>query len=213
MIALLLFAALQTGTGSAAADMSQPPRLANERPPFSYQDYPKGSLQRGETGIVSVVLHVSPKGKVTSCDVTESSGFQNLDAATCSLLKSRARFDPAKDATGSPGAGEYRISSAWGLEQRQPTTWMDIPLQVSSLPSDYKAPVKTQLVFDATGHVDTCDVTTTSGSAAADRAACAYLTRELVIASPRSGSKDVQAAAVRYVTSPLSIQPVDASTE
>jgi len=210
MFIMLMFAALQAVQQPAASETSEAPRLRNPQAIITFQDYPTESLRRSEFGVVSTLLHVSIDGRVTSCTVTESSGFLKLDMKTCSLLKSRARFDPAKDAAGGPVAGEYRSANAWGVDEHQPRTTIDVSLQVSSVPADYRTPVKARLISDADGHISACEITATSGSNAADRAACAYVKQQLTIAAPKSMSDDVPAAAVRYLTASLSIRPVEA---
>ncbi len=204
MITLLLLAHLQAASPAEAA---RPPRLRNPESILSSRDYPAESLSLGQYGIVSVILYVSPEGKVSACDVTESSGFASLDARTCTLLRLRARFDPAVDTAGAPAAGVYRMANSWGADTHLLRTDVSLPLQVSRLPADYKTPMKARLIFDPTGHVSACEVTDSSGSDAADRAACAYVSRELVLPSPKTRSDKVPAAAVRYLTASLSIGP------
>lgn len=208
MLAIAVFGVVQA---PAATDLSQPPQLRNPEALVTYEDYPTESLRRNEYGIVSMVVNVSKEGKVIACKITESSGFAALDLATCSLFKKRAKFKPAKDAAGSPIEGEYRLSNSWGLEEHQPRTTIDVPLQVSSVPSDYLSPVKARLFFDATGHVTACQVTTTSGSATADRAACAFIKEQLIIAAPKSASSDIPPVAVRYLIASLFKREADSS--
>lgn len=213
MFSLLMIATLAMLQDPRAPDLSQPPRLRNAEAVIELEDYPTESLRRLEFGIVTTLLRVSAEGKVTACEVTEKSGSATLDMTTCLLLKKRARFDPARDATGSPIEGEYRQANAWGVNEHQPRTTVDIPLQVSAIPSDYRAPVKARLIFDAMGRVTACEITTRSGSAAADRAACSYIKQELVISAPKSASRDVPAVAVRYLSASLSTQPVGPSAK
>lgn len=203
MFSLLILALLQD---AAAADLSQPPQLRGQGI-ITHQDYPTEALRRSEYGIVSVLLRVSAEGRVTSCEVTETSGSTTLDMSTCSLLERRARFHPARDAAGAAVAGEYRLANSWGVDQHQPTTAIDLPLQVSRIPPGYRSPVKARLVFGAAGRVAACEVTATSGSEAADRAACAYIRQALVIPAPRSGAKDIPPAAVRYLSASLETRP------
>ncbi|WP_082450878.1 energy transducer TonB [Sphingomonas sp. Leaf22] len=211
MFGMLAIAAFGVVQGPAAMDFSQPPQLRNPQALITYEDYPTESLRRNEYGIVSIMITVSTDGKVSTCQVTESSGFATLDLATCSLFNKRAKFEPAKDAAGLPIEGKYRLSNSWGLEEHQPRTTIDVPLQVSSVPSDYRSPVKARLVFDATGHVTACEVTTTSGSVVADRAACAYIKQQLAIAAPKSASMDIPPVAVRYLIASLSKREADPS--
>ncbi len=195
MITLLL-AALQ----SAPLAPAQPPRLVDPQPVITYDDYPMEAIRRGEAGIVSVLLMVSAEGSVAGCEVTESSRSKPLDEQTCALLTRRARFAPATDASGRNVAGEYRVSTPWGLDQaRPPRTSVDALLQVPTLPDGYDRPAKVQLVFYDAGAPKDCAVLATSGSAAADRAVCDYAARTLKSSTPHSGSRGTPAAAVRYL--------------
>jgi protein TonB len=67
-------------------------------------DYPPSALRNEEQGTVRVRLEIGPNGAVTSCSVSSSSGHPSLDSATCSLLRRRARFTPAKDSNGNSTA-------------------------------------------------------------------------------------------------------------
>mgnify|MGYP002148087180 CR=1 FL=1 len=54
-----------------------------------------------------------PDGRVTSCDITSSSGSPDLDEATCSNVTRRARFTPAMDGEGNPTSGSYSNGIRW----------------------------------------------------------------------------------------------------
>ena len=68
---------------------------------FSDSDYPSAAQRNEESGTVRVRLTVGPNGRVTNCVVTSSSGSSSLDATTCRIMRSRARFTPARDSTGA----------------------------------------------------------------------------------------------------------------
>jgi protein TonB len=74
---------------------------------ISTDDYPDAAKRNNETGTVRVRLQVGPNGRVTGCSVSQSSGSQALDNATCRLLSSRARFTPAHDSSGAAVADSY----------------------------------------------------------------------------------------------------------
>ena len=211
VIGLITLSAMQIGSASATG-VEQAPRFLNPEP-ISVQDYPRASLLAGEYGIVSVVLQISPEGKVGSCKITETSGHLELDERTCVLLTTKARFSAARDRDGSRIASEYRTATNWVLNQHRPVTTMDVQLYVSQVPTDYHAPVNARLIFDAGGHVESCEVRVSSGSQASDRAACAYAEKTLTTSPPKSGSADVPAAAVRYMTASLSLQPTDTPSQ
>lgn len=91
---LLLLAAAQ-----AAPPPPPPPMSAAGL--ISQDDYPADSRRNGEHGTVAVRLDITAEGRVGACTVIDSSGFANLDAATCRLLSRRARFRPARDRAGN----------------------------------------------------------------------------------------------------------------
>ena len=210
MILILTAAALavtaQTAPGAAGggAAAGGAPELLNEAVVYLAGDYPTESLVREEQGIVSVVLDVSPKGAVTGCRVTESSGWARLDWASCALARKRSRFKPAQDAAGQPVTGQYRMAAAWWLPGLAlQTAQLEVPLQLSRVPQGYRQPVAARLIFNAEGHVTDCTVTTSSGSAAADRAVCAYSRQAVTIAPPRPPAGSGGTVAVRYLKAAL----------
>jgi len=81
-------------------------------------DYPAKALREGRSGLVEVTITVSPKGKVTDCTVTQSSGSSDLDAATCPFFVRKMRFKPAIDATGEKVEQKVVKRMNWTLPQR-----------------------------------------------------------------------------------------------
>jgi protein TonB len=84
---------------------------------FSADDYPAAAQQKGEEGTVQAALAVDAGGRVTTCTILRSSGSASLDSATCGLLQRRARFIPARDASGT--AVPDRVTTppiVWRLE-------------------------------------------------------------------------------------------------
>ncbi len=91
-----------------------PPRViqpvaprANLQGLISADDYPASAQRNGEQGTVRVRLTVDERGRVSNCEVTSGSGSSALDSATCRLLRSRARFTPARDNQGNPTTDTY----------------------------------------------------------------------------------------------------------
>ena len=80
-----------------------------------FEDYPDAALRARQQGRVAVRLEVSAAGRVTSCTVTASSRSSVLDATTCRILRSRVRFDPARDAQGVAVAGTFSTFVDWAL--------------------------------------------------------------------------------------------------
>ncbi len=67
---------------------------------FSTDDYPAAAAASGAEGTVQASLTIGPDGKVSNCSVTRSSGNRSLDAQTCTILRRRAKFTPARDSNG-----------------------------------------------------------------------------------------------------------------
>ena len=70
-------------------------------------DYPTSGLRGEHEGSTRYRLSVDAAGKVTSCSVTTSSGFADLDTAACAVLARRAKFTPASDDSGAKVAGNF----------------------------------------------------------------------------------------------------------
>lgn len=82
---------------------------------FSADDYPAAALRDAAQGPVGVELDVSPDGRVAACRVVRSSGSASLDSATCRILRSRARYQPARDAQGALVPDRDTATITWTL--------------------------------------------------------------------------------------------------
>jgi protein TonB len=82
---------------------------------FSDEDYPASAVRAGESGATGFRLEVGANGRVSNCTVTSSSGSSALDSTTCRLLRSRARFTPATDSTGSTTSDSVSGRIVWRL--------------------------------------------------------------------------------------------------
>jgi protein TonB len=87
---------------------------------LSDADYPVSALANREEGIVEFRLDVGANGRVEGCAITRSSGSSALDSTTCRLLRSRARFTPARDSTGMPRADTVAGKIGWTLPPPTP---------------------------------------------------------------------------------------------
>jgi protein TonB len=81
----------------------------------SNDDYPSAAIRNGEQGTTGFELTVGSNGRVTDCTITSSSGSSTLDAATCRLMRSRARFTPARDNQGNPTTDTVSSRIRWVL--------------------------------------------------------------------------------------------------
>ncbi len=97
----------------SAASRAQP--KGSFQSPMSTDDYPPSALRNNEAGTVSFKLDIGADGRVTNCTITSSSGFADLDKTACRLLTRRARFTPAKDASGAAMADSYSSRFTWQI--------------------------------------------------------------------------------------------------
>ena len=88
---------------------------ANLNSYFSGDDYPAAALRGNDEGSTGFRLTIGPNGRVTDCQVTASSGSAALDQATCRILRSRARYTPARDTSGNPTSGTDSGRVTWRL--------------------------------------------------------------------------------------------------
>jgi TonB family protein len=168
---------------------AQPPQRAraNLNAYFSADDYPAG-LERGE-GTSSFRLTIGPNGRVADCVITRSSGIAALDQATCRILRSRARYTPARDSAGNPTTGSDSGRVSWRLPEESETpaerragipvpftrAQPRAPLQSYVSARDYPAAARdravgissVRLVIGMTGRVIACDVVEDRGASAA----------------------------------------------
>lgn len=121
MNSLAFIATCAALTGVAGAATPQPPHpLGSPGNWVNSEDYPPGPLRREEEGIVGFTLTIRPDGTVGGCEVTKSSGSDDLDQATCTLITERARFEAAADDHGHHVAGTWSSSVRWQIPKNAP---------------------------------------------------------------------------------------------
>ncbi len=108
-------------------------------------DYPMAMMRAHATGVAAFELDVDTAGRVYNCRITESSGWPALDATTCSLMKRRARFNPARNAAGTAISANWSSRFRWELP--------DIPVAFGSWARVVR------YVIDKDGGVKSCAVT------------------------------------------------------
>ncbi len=81
---------------------------------FSDDDFPSASRAAEEEGVTRVSYLIGTDGRVTECQVTQSSGHKRLDDATCSIIQRRFRFNPATR-DGQPVAERRSQPVRWKL--------------------------------------------------------------------------------------------------
>ena len=96
------------GPTSEAKTRGNPGNWANTN------DYPSRALQQEREGTTGFRVTIGIDGRVIECTVTQSSGHDDLDAATCTNIKRRARFDPAVR-NGEKVQGSYSGRVRWQI--------------------------------------------------------------------------------------------------
>ena len=102
-----------TGRGGGGyADYSRftPARLVENIPNSEYRQLAATGLP---SGLVGVIVLVSPAGTVSNCRVARSSGDPSIDSLVCQLTLRYVRFDPARDPYGRPVAQDITYFPNW----------------------------------------------------------------------------------------------------
>lgn len=95
-----------------SAEQGRPTRLAGGGSvTFNPGDYPAYAMRMHHEGRTSFRLAVGPDGRAVSCTVTTSSGYLELDDATCRLMNARARFTAGRSRSYF-GSVNWRIPSS-----------------------------------------------------------------------------------------------------
>ena len=112
---LLLLASIAMVAAEAPASTTIPCREARRGPSdrrfISLDDYPLAAMRHNWQGDVSISFTIGIDGRPKDCLVTQSSGHEVLDTATCAVVTRRACYKPAmKDgvAMESPGTFHFR---------------------------------------------------------------------------------------------------------
>jgi TonB family protein len=77
-------------------------------------DYPSRARRENQSGAVVLKLEIDRSiWRPNSCKVTQSSGFELLDAESCKLILRRARFWPQPTPKGATVPLYFRVRVAW----------------------------------------------------------------------------------------------------
>lgn len=79
------------------------------------QDYRSSWINRDMKGTAGFRLGIGADGRVESCNITRSTGYAELDAATCALITRRARFEAARDSNGARTQGTFVSTVEWRI--------------------------------------------------------------------------------------------------
>lgn len=83
----------------------------------SNDDYPTAAIRNEEQGTTGFRLTVGANGRVSNCEITSSSGSSSLDSTTCRVMRSRARFTPARNNRGEPTTDTVSGAIRWVLPE------------------------------------------------------------------------------------------------
>jgi protein TonB len=161
---------------------------------FSDDDYPSASRVAGEQGLSIASYVVGVDGRVSQCEIVQSSGFKRLDDATCSIMTRRFRFNPL-----------IRDGQPVPERKTQPVNWrLTAPVAVPPTPTGtivYATPVgrgnvfsnddypsasrraeeegvtRASYVVGVDGRVSQCEIVQSSGFKRLDDATCSIITR------------------------------------
>ena len=99
----------------AAANATAAQPIGDPRVWITNDVYPQSALAASAEGTVRTVLSIAASGEITGCTVERSSGHPDLDAATCTLFRQRAKFLPARNAAGVAIASQTVRQVRWVL--------------------------------------------------------------------------------------------------
>lgn len=150
MLLLMMLAKAAVADGAAG---TRPEPIGNPGTWVTTLDYPMIALQHEMEGVVSITMRVSAEGKVVGCVVTQSSGYEVLDGTTCTLMKLRAEYSPARDKLGKAVPSDVSQRIRW--QQPQDADSASHPM---TLPAPNPHSIIVQYDVDASGVVVDCEV-------------------------------------------------------
>ncbi|MBX7458065.1 energy transducer TonB [Qipengyuania sp. 1NDH17] len=156
------------------------------------QEYPSAALRNAEEGTVVMSIGIGTEGRVTSCQIEQTSGSQALDNAACSGMLRHAQYDPARNENGDTIATTMKQSIRYVLPDAS---------SISPRPYDRAEPIDEEawrekvfdsefvaaigkvgrgraiymLTLDENGKPTGCGMAYPSGDVALDRKTCAGL--------------------------------------
>jgi TonB family protein len=85
---------------------------------FSDDDYPDVAVMKGQSGRVGFALLIGEDGRVADCTIVATSGVPSLDSQACALLKTRAKFEPARDHEDKPAKDSVVGGIVWRMSSK-----------------------------------------------------------------------------------------------
>lgn len=117
----ILSVALKSVAAAPPPNSAAAPRLMNGNSLLWASDYPAGSMARGEEGTAEYQVTIK-NGRPATCNIISSSGYRELDDATCRLVMERAVFDTSNVPKGAwPGAWPiFKSRIRWTIQPNAP---------------------------------------------------------------------------------------------
>jgi len=128
LVALGLAVSTNSAFAQDAAKTPTPTPIGNPLNWFPPESYPPAAKAAGAEGRTVFSVDVDAQGRVTSCNILQSSGTALLDSTTCALVVTNGHFKPAVDAAGKPVAGVWKSTMRWQLSAPLPTDDGGLPL-------------------------------------------------------------------------------------
>ena len=102
------------------AGTPRPTPIGNPGDWFPPDAYPPEAKAQGLQGRTEFKLNIDSQGRITECDIAQSSGSPLLDSTTCALLVTNGRFAPARDPSGRAVPGVWQSAMVWKLANAAP---------------------------------------------------------------------------------------------
>lgn len=138
-----------------------------------HTDIPKSEWGQGATTTFDLVIDET--GKPVKCDIVTQSGSDLLDQTVCASVMKRARFDPAKDISGTPIMSVWRDRVVWRPKGSGYNRWYDAPDFIAQTETTTGKKTKMTSVIvaiDDAGRVEQCFIAKSSKDSALDERAC-----------------------------------------
>ena len=187
---------------AAAAAFSAPVPLDQDTWFVDFRGQPKG----GPFTVIASEITVNQYGYVEGCRAQVVVGMPAWAPFTCTLIKRRARFQPARMA-GRRTFGVFRLRTVWSqggpLPKDRPTWDFVIPLSTGPIDVEPSTLNKVAFAVDANGRIQECHASGDWKRPQLASIACAALPQKLAIEPARNrrgrSVDSVQDAVVRFV--------------
>ena len=104
------------GWRAAPTEGAQPASFPRT-PGVTADDYPPAALRAEEQGSATYEIVVEADGRITDCEIVESSGSAALDAATCVVMRREEWIFPARNDEGMPVKSRAKGRLTWKIPE------------------------------------------------------------------------------------------------